>query len=252
MAAEPDDKRWPRWLDLVPSAFVWRYLTHSLMLGLAMLNEMRPAPQLPDTILELVPYNAWVHTQNYFLWVLAYLPLALWLWWADRRRFMHFMYLGGVLSLVRGLTIGLTGLGPVRGPDLNAGMELTTAIGAWWDLINPVGALFGDAPHIWLTKDLFFSGHTSTTFLLLLYAWGLPRLRWAALFAHVFVVATVFMSHLHYTIDVVGAWAITYSIYVVALRWVPPSRFRSHLQNKTLAEARRARRASSPPPESSP
>lgn len=230
---------WPRWVDSVPLAMVWRYLTHSLMLGLCMLNEMRAAPHLPDTVLSLVPYNKWVHDQNYVLWVLAYMPLALWLWKLDRQRFMHFLYLGGILSLVRGLCIVLTGLGPVNGEDLNAGMTLSEAMGAWWDLVNPVGALMGDAPHVYLTKDLFFSGHTSTTFVLLLYAWGLPRLRWAALFSHVFVVTTVFMSHLHYTIDVVGAWAITYSLYVVSLRHVPLSRFRSHLENKTLAEARR-------------
>jgi membrane-associated phospholipid phosphatase len=68
---------------------------------------------------------------------------------------------------------------------------------------------------VYLTKDLFFSGHTATTLLLLLYAWRDPPLRWAMLVGHVAVVASVFFSHLHYTIDVVGAYAITFSLFVL-------------------------------------
>lgn len=67
--------------------------------------------------------------------------------------------------------------------------------------------------HAYLTKDLFFSGHTATTFLLLLYLWHRRRLRWVALAAHAIVVATVILAHLHYSIDIVGAWAITYCIF---------------------------------------
>jgi len=34
------------------------------------------------------------------------------------------------------------------------------------------------------------------------------------------VVATVFLSHLHYTIDVLGAYAVTFAIYA-AREWAP-------------------------------
>ena len=44
--------------------------------------------------------------------------------------------------------------------------------------------------------------------------WPWARLRWIALAGHIFVVSTVFLSHLHYTIDVIGAWAITYCVFV--------------------------------------
>jgi len=33
---------------------------------------------------------------------------------------------------------------------------------------------------------------------------------------HWVTVTVVLLSHLHYTIDVVGAWAVTYSLYVLA------------------------------------
>lgn len=218
-----------KWIDNVLVAIGWRYVSHSLMLLLAMFNEMRAAPTLPDSVLALVPYTKWIHDHNYTLWLLAYMPVALMLWRADRQRFVHFLYVGGFVSLVRGFCITLTGLGPVHGADPNAGMDLATALGAWWDLVNPFAALMGDAPNVYLTKDLFFSGHTATTFLLVLYAWGVnSTLRWAALTGHVFVVTIVFLSHLHYTIDVVGAWAITYVIFVVGRRWLDMRRFRSH------------------------
>jgi hypothetical protein len=33
---------------------------------------------------------------------------------------------------------------------------------------------------------------------------------------HWITVAVVLLSHLHYSIDVIGAWAVTYSLYVLA------------------------------------
>jgi hypothetical protein len=108
-----------------------------------------------------------------------------------------------------------TGLGPVRGADLNAGMDAETRARAFLQLVSPVAVLGANSPHVYLTKDLFFSGHVSTTLLLLLYVWRFPRLRAAMLGGHVLVVASVFLSHLHYTIDVIGAYAITFSLFVL-------------------------------------
>ncbi len=206
------------WWDRVWLALAWRYLSHSLMLGLALLNELRPAPQLPDTVLSLIPYVAWVDRHNYTIWLVLYFPLALWLWRRDRDAFVHFLYVGGLLSLVRGLCIGLTGLGPVHLDDVNVGLSYAELWQAWLRLVNPLDALMSDAPHVYLTKDLFFSGHTATTFLLWLYCRKEPGLGLAALLAHVVVVASVFFAHLHYTIDVVGAWAITGCVFVLARR----------------------------------
>jgi hypothetical protein len=72
-----------------------------------------------------------------------------------------------------------------------------------------------NVPHTYLTKDLFFSGHTATTLLLLLYVWRYPRLRAWMLVGHLLVVVSVFLAHLHYTIDVVGAYAVTFSLFVL-------------------------------------
>jgi hypothetical protein len=190
------------------------------MLGLAVLNEARPAPTLPDTVLALIPRSDFVLRWNYHLWLLCYLPPALWLWRRDRDAFVHFLYVGGLASLLRGVCIPLTGLGPPHGADVNAGLPPAAMFDAWVALVNPFPTLFGEAAHVHLTKDLFFSGHTATTFLLWLYCRGRGALGHVALAGHVLVVASVFVSHLHYTIDVVGAWALTWALFAAcARRW---------------------------------
>jgi len=207
----------PRFPDHIGAALVWRYACHAAMLALTLTTEGRPAPTLPDTILSVVPRIDWVAQNNYLLWLGAYVPVGLLLWYRDRALFLRFLWVGGFLSLARGLCVPLTGLGPVAGGDPNAGIASAAALAAWWDLVNPLSALDG-AAHIHLTKDLFFSGHTASTFLLFLYCRRDPRLGPVALVAHALTVAVVLLAHLHYSIDVVGAWAITFTLYSVAER----------------------------------
>jgi hypothetical protein len=206
--------------DSIALAILWRYACHAVMLGLSLLTEARPAPHLPDTVLDRLPRVAWIADHNWWLWVACYIPPALLLWRRDRRAFLRFLYIGGIVSLLRGLCVGLTGLGPSDGADVNAGIEMSGGafLHAWLTLINPLSTLFGNAAQVYLTKDLFFSGHASSTFLLWLYCRGKGRLGWIALAAHVVTVAVVLLAHLHYTIDIVGAWAVTYSVYALAER----------------------------------
>ncbi|MFL5356004.1 phosphatase PAP2-related protein [Archangium sp.] len=196
-------------------ALCFRGTCYAVMLWLALLAEARPAPHLPDLVLEHVPYVPWVDRWNYALWTLAYLPVALLLLREDVSRFCRYTVASGVLALVRGLCILATGLGPVNGADVNAGMDAASRARAFLQLVSPVDVLGANTPHTYLTKDLFFSGHTSTTFLLLLYVWRYQGLRAVMLVGHVLVVASVFFSHLHYTIDVIGAYAITFTVFTL-------------------------------------
>lgn len=193
------------------------------MAWLALWAEARPAPgPLPDLLLERIPYVAWVDRQNYALWLLTYLPVALGLLAADAERFIKYMYSAGFLALARGVSIAVTGLGAISGVDPHAGMSFDVRLAAFVRLVNPLGFFDRDAgARVSLTKDLFFSGHTATTFLLLLYVWPHPRLRAVMLVGHVLVVASVFLSHLHYTIDVIGAYAITFSVFALRESWGP-------------------------------
>jgi hypothetical protein len=63
-----------------------------------------------------------------------------------------------------------------------------------------------------LTKDLFFSGHTSTLFLLFLTAQG-KGLRMVFLFCTVAVGIAVLLQHVHWTVDVLVAPFVAYTCF---------------------------------------
>lgn len=207
---------------LLVLALVARYACHALMLLVVLAHERVPAPALPDLVLAHVPYVASVARWNYLLWLLCYVPGAVWLGWRNRSLFLRFLLVDGLLALLRGLTIPLTSLGPVLGPDLNA-LHAFPLWSTWLSILNPVSAIVGNTAGIYLTKDLFFSGHVATTFLLYLFARRLGSVSWIYLLLNLFTTAMVFLAHLHYTIDVVGAYALTYCLFRAGVRvgWVP-------------------------------
>jgi membrane-associated phospholipid phosphatase len=68
-----------------------------------------------------------------------------------------------------------------------------------------------------MTKDLFFSGHTATLFILFLVS---ERKNIKALFliSTVAVAISVILQHVHYTIDVFAALFFTYACYKVIVK----------------------------------
>ena len=62
-------------------------------------------------------------------------------------------------------------------------------------------------------NDLFFSGHTGLPFLLALMFWDNKELRYLFLGFSVLFAVVVLLGHLHYSIDVLSAYFITYSIF---------------------------------------
>lgn len=210
------------WLRPVAAVLGFRYLCWVAMMALALYGEGRGAPHLPDLIVDQLPYQPLVDRYNHYLLTVAYVPVGLALLFVNPGRFCRYNVTTGLMSVVRGVCIAVTGLGPVRGPDLHAGIfdghpELYWR--ALWELSTPGGQLLRDAAHIYLNKDLFFSGHTGATVMLLLYVWPHRRLRAVMLCGHIVVVASVFLSHLHYTIDVIGAYAVAFSLYVLREGW---------------------------------
>ena len=205
-----------RLIARVAGSLAFRVACYFAMMWMALWAEARAAPHLPDAVLDLVPYVPWVDRYNYILWLVSYVPVALWLLRKDVERFIRYMISSGLVALVRGACIMVTGLGPVQGDDVHAGMDFDTRLGAFLHLITPFGFFDTRAgARVYLTKDLFFSGHTATTLLLLLYVWKYPTLRFVMLAAHVLVVMSVFFAHLHYTIDVIGAYAITLTLFTL-------------------------------------
>jgi hypothetical protein len=208
-------------LPAVVLALVFRAGCYAAMTAAAVWNELRPAPTLPDLVLAHVPYVEAVARANYLVWLLAYVPVAALLLWEAPRRFVRYTVAGGLVSLVRGATIALTGLGAPDPAHAGPGIAGRAPLDAFVELLSPWQVFAHDAMRAYLTKDLFFSGHTATTLLLLLYAWPHRRLRALALVAHVLVVASVFLAHLHYAIDVVGAYAVTFTVFALREGWPP-------------------------------
>jgi len=206
----------PLWLILL-AVLVFRYLCHGIALLLILPHEMQPGVVLPDVLLQHIPYIGWAARWNYVLWILCYIPPALWIGWKDRNLFIRLVITDGIISLMRGMMIPLTGIGPVMGPDINA-LHPFALRPALFAILNPINAIWGNSAGIYLTKDLFFSGHIATTFLLYLFSRRFGKVRRVFLALNLFTLMVVFLGHLHYTIDVIAAFSITYGVYRVSER----------------------------------
>lgn len=81
-------------------------------------------------------------------------------------------------------------------------------------LVDPLVELFGSGGTT-LSRDLFFSGHTSTLFLLALV---IPNRKLSAIFllCTAIVGCSVLVQHVHYSIDVLAAPFFTYTCFTVA------------------------------------
>ncbi|MDZ4774750.1 MAG: phosphatase PAP2-related protein [Planctomycetota bacterium] len=211
------------WRALAPSiagALAFRFACYAAMTALALWSETQRGPVLHDALVSRLPYVPWIDRVNYVAWLVVYLPLTLVFLWSEPRRWVRYMITGGLVSLARGVCIAVTTLG-VPDPDhAGAGLGERNLSAAFLDLLSPVGVFSDGSARAYLTQDLFFSGHAATTFLLVLYLWRRPRWRWIALVAHVAMVAAVMLAHLHYTIDILGAWAFTFALFA-AREWSP-------------------------------
>ena len=79
-------------------------------------------------------------------------------------------------------------------------------------LNDPFVEIFGTGQT--LTKDLFFSGHTATLFILYLVSQK-KLIKSIFLFCTLAVAVSVILQHVHYTIDVFAAVFFTYTSYVI-------------------------------------
>ena len=82
-----------------------------------------------------------------------------------------------------------------------------------------------------LTKDLFFSGHTATLFLLFLIS-DKKHLKIIFLISTVLVGIAVLLQHVHYTIDVLAAPFFAYSSYKIAAVINEQITFNKYVNNK--------------------
>ena len=128
-----------------------------------------------------------------FLWGFAIIITA-----ADPKKFPFLLKSIALFIVVRSVFITLTHIGPF--PDRVA-LDISPA--GWLNRFT-----FGG--------DLFFSAHTGLPFLLGLAYWDHKLLRTIFIIASVFFGIIVLLGHLHYSIDVLSAFFITYTIYHIS------------------------------------
>lgn len=159
--------------------------------------EARPGAVLPDPVLSLLS----ARDLTWLIFGLIYLGLFFGVarLGAEPRRLVVALQAYVVLMLFRIAAMGVT---PLEAPP---GMI---------PLHDPLVRLFG--PGKLLTKDLFFSGHTSTLFLLFLAVPG-RRSKTLFLFCTAAVAVCVLWQHVHYTIDVLVAPLFAYASFRLAV-----------------------------------
>ncbi len=129
------------------------------------------------------------------------------------------LYTLSIFWFTRAIFISLTHLAPF---PTHTPINFTSDFGIFLSKM-----FFGDS--------LFFSGHTGTPFLMALLFWETKSLRYIFLGWSVFFGVVVLLGHIHYTIDVLSAFFITYGVYDIA-KWLFPTEYELFKSAKTLDE----------------
>ena len=163
-------------------------------------NERRSGARLPDPVLRLLP--AWDLSWPIFALIYGTLIVTVIHLARQPRPLLVALQAYALLAIVR---IAMMYSVPLEAPP-----EMIM-------LVDPLVRLFGDGAGNW-AKDLFFSGHTSTTFLCALSVRSRP-LKLFCFSACASVAMLILLQHVHYTIDVLVAPFIAFSVQRLARHW---------------------------------
>lgn len=164
--------------------------------------EGRAGRSINDVVLNSIPatnVSNWVFT---IIWSMALLTIVRCV--QEPNIFLLFLWGFIMLSLSRMISIIVLPLNPPN--------ELI-------ELIDPISNSFYGSKFI--TKDLFYSGHTATQFLMFLCL----QKRGDKLVTFISTIAIgvlVLVQHVHYTIDVVAAPFFTYLVFIITKKIIAP------------------------------
>jgi len=160
--------------------------------------EKREGMVLQDFVLDAIPAKDVSIPTFVVIW--SVVLLVFYRIYQSPRLFLVVVYCFILMFLARILTISLLPLNPPAG--------IIT-------LKDPIANIAYGGNGIFITKDLFYSGHTGNMFLFFLclqHKWD----KIIALAASFIVGILVMVQHIHYSIDVIAAFIFTYFIYLGA------------------------------------
>jgi len=160
--------------------------------------EKREGMVLQDFVLDAIPaMDVSVPT---FVIIWSIVLLVFYRIYQNPRLFLEIAYGFILMCLCRVLTISILPLNPPPGLIM---------------LKDPIANIVYGGKGIFITKDLFYSGHTGNMFLFFLCL----EAKWdkiIALAAAVLIGILVLIQHIHYSIDVFAAFIFTYLLYLGA------------------------------------
>jgi PAP2 superfamily C-terminal len=161
--------------------------------------EARDGVQLNDFVLDSLP----VYDASLAVFISLWSAALLLIYRVQRSPAIYLRFIWGyaLLFITRIISIGLTPLDP---PD------------GLIELRDPLSNYFYGATFI--TKDLFFSGHTASI-CLMAFCLIHPRDRWLVFFGTAVVGIGVLLLRIHYTADVIAAPFFAYGVYRLA-KWL--------------------------------
>ncbi len=176
----------------------WAFLFAALILSYyaGIYATERASNSVTDIILSNIPV---FNVDGIFI----YGPMLFWIFvavmtFAKPERIPFVLKSVSLFILIRALFISLTHIGPFP------------------TQIIPDSLSSGIIKNFMFGSDLFFSGHTGLPFLMALVFWENIWLRRIFVASSLMFGAVVLMGHLHYSIDVLSAFFITYTIFHIA------------------------------------
>jgi hypothetical protein len=164
--------------------------------------EARSGYLMRDVVLEWIPSHNMSTTVFFLIWS-SCLLLILRIY-RDPMMLLVMLWAYNGVTLLRMACISLISLDPPAGLI---------------PLADPITNQFYGEHYI--THDLFFSGHTTTVFLIFLCL----KKKWDriyTLFASIILGILLLVQHVHYTVDVLAAPVFTYAVYRLALLFTMP------------------------------
>lgn len=187
-------------LLFVLSFFLWSIVGQQV--------DQRVLPHGSDPLLDSLPL--WDLVPVLTLGWLAAHVLAIYIGvWYCPRRWAYILATVGLLIAVRTAFVAFNPMGAPPGMlSLNASY-----------LLSPLKGILA------FENEFFFSGHTALPYLYALIFWSIPWARRTFLAISILMAVSVLLTRNHYTMDILGAYFITYSVYALSrslLRWLDP------------------------------